>query len=83
MIAEASVLKGRRRGNLVIVGSDSSLPLPVTGLERACASDPFPARVVVGDELRRFGSGAPVVTDAAVTANTAASDETSPQPTNW
>jgi hypothetical protein len=24
-----------------------------------------------------------VVTDAAVAANTAASDETSPQPTNW
>ena len=83
MIAEASVLKGRRRGNLVIVGSDSSLPLPVSRLERACASDPFPARVVVGDELRRFGSGAPVVTDAGVSANTAASDETSPQPTNW
>jgi spermidine synthase len=83
MIAEASVLKGRRRGNLVIVGSDSSLPLPLSGLERACASDPFPARVVVGEELRRFASGAPVVTDAAVIANTTASDETSPQPTNW
>ena len=81
MIAEASVLKGRRRGNLVIIGSDSGLPL--AGLSRACASDPFPARVVTGDELRRFASGAPVVTDAAVTANTTASDETSPQPTNW
>ena len=57
--------------------------LPLAGLSRACASDPFPARVVVGDELRRFASGAPVVTDAAVTANTTASDETSPQPTNW
>lgn len=83
MIAEASVLKGRRRGNLVIVGSDSSLPLPFSGLERACASDPFPARVVVGDELRRFASGAPVVTDATVIDNTSASAETSPQPTNW
>jgi hypothetical protein len=39
--------------------------------------------VVTGDELGRFVSGAPVVTDAAVTANTAASDEISPQPTNW
>ena len=81
MIAEASVLKGRRRGNLVIVGSDQVLPL--AALQRATASDPFPARVVTGDELRRFVSGAPVVTDAAVTANTAASDETAPQPTNW
>jgi hypothetical protein len=67
----------------VVVGSDTSLPLPLTGLSRACASDPFPARVVTGDELRRFASGAPVVTDATVTANTAASDEISPQPTNW
>ena len=81
MIAEASVLKGRRRGNLVVIGSDS--PLPLAGLSRACASDPFPARVVTGDELRRFVSGAPVVTDAAVAANTTASAETSPQPTNW
>ena len=81
MIAESSVLKGRRRGNLVIVGSDQALPL--AALERATASDPFPARVVTGDDLRRFISGAPVVTDAGVTANTAASDETSPQPTNW
>ena len=81
MIAESSVLKGRRRGNLVIVGSDQ--PLPQAAVLRAAAGDPFPARVVTGDELRRFASGAPVVTDAAVTANTGASDETSPQPTNW
>jgi spermidine synthase len=81
VIAEASVLKGRRRGNLVIVGSDQ--PLPQAALLRAAASDPFPARVVTGDELRRFISGAPVVTDATVAANTTASDETSPQPTNW
>jgi spermidine synthase len=81
MIAEASVLKGRRRGNLVIVGSDQ--PLPEAALLRAAASDPFPARVVTGEELRRFVSGAPPATDAAVAANTTASDETSPQPTNW
>jgi spermidine synthase len=81
MIAEASVLKGRRRGNLVIVGSDQ--PLPEAALLRAAASDPFPARVVTGDELRRFVSGAPPATDAAVAANTTVSDETSPQPTNW
>jgi hypothetical protein len=81
MIAESSLLKGRRRGNLVVVGSDSSLPL--VALSRAAASDPFPARVVTGDELQRFVSGSPVVTDAAVTANTTASAETSPQPTNW
>ena len=65
MIAEASVLRGRRRGNLVIFASDQ--PLPEAALRRAAAADPFPARVVAGDELRRFISGAPVITDATVT----------------
>ena len=56
MIAEASVLRGRRRGNLVIVGSDQ--PLPEAALGRAAAGDPFPARLVAGEDLRRFASGA-------------------------
>lgn len=64
MVAEASVLRGRRRGNLVIFASDR--PLPEAALARAAAADPFPARLVAGDDLRRFVSGAPVVTDAAV-----------------
>jgi hypothetical protein len=81
MIAESSVLRGRRRGNLVIVGSDQ--PLPEAALGRAVAGDPFPARLVAGEDLRRFASGAAVVTDAAVTANNSASPETSPQSTNW
>jgi spermidine synthase len=81
MIAEASVLRGRRRGNLVILGSDQ--PLPEAALGRATAGDPFPARVVAGEDLLRFVSGAPVVTDATVTASNSASSETSPQSTNW
>jgi hypothetical protein len=90
MIAEASVLRGRRRGNLVIFGSDQ--PLPEAALARAVASDPFPARLVTGEELRRFASGAAVVTDAAAAAVTSAagavadvtaSPEGSPQSTNW
>ena len=90
MIAEASVLRGRRRGNLVIFGSDQ--PLPEAELGRAVAGDPFPARLVAGEDLRRFAAGAPVVTDAAVAAvtraadvvaNISASTETSPQSTNW
>ncbi len=90
MIAEASVLKGRRRGNLVIFGSDQ--PLPEAALARAVAGDPFPARLVTGEELRRFASGAAVVTDAAAAAvtgaagavaNVSASSEASPQSTNW
>jgi hypothetical protein len=81
MIAEASVLRGRRRGNLVVFGSDA--PLPEAALARAAAGDPFPARLVAGEDLRRFTSGAPVVTDAAVTADASASPEASPQSTNW
>jgi hypothetical protein len=89
MIAEASVLRGRRRGNLVIFGSDQ--PLPEAVLARAVAGDPFPARLVTGEDLRRFASGAAVVTDAAAAAvtgaagavaNVSASSEASPQSTN-
>jgi len=81
MIAEASLLKGRRRGNLVVLGSDQ--PLPAAALLRAAVADPFPARVVSGDELRRFISGAAVITDAMVATNAAAPAETATQPTNW
>ena len=81
VIAEASVLRGRRRGNLVILGSDQ--PLPEAALGRAAAGDPFPARLVAGEDLQRFISGAPVITDATVAAGNSASPETSPQSTNW
>lgn len=81
MIAEASVLRARRRGNLVILGSDQ--PLPTAALARAAAADPFPARLVADQDLTRFTSGAPVITDATVTANIPASSEASPQPTEW
>jgi spermidine synthase len=87
MVAESGVLRGRRRGNLVIFGSDQ--PLPEAALARAVAGDPFPARLVTGSDLVRFVSGAPVVTDAAVltestgAANIPASPETAPQSTEW
>ncbi len=79
VIAEASVLRGRRRGNLVILASDQ--PLPEAALGRAAAGDPFPARVVAGEDLRRFAASAAVVTDAMVTIS--APPETAPQSTNW
>jgi spermidine synthase len=75
MIAEPGVLRGRRLGNLVLAGSDRSLP--VEGLRRAVAADPFPARVVTGLELFRFASGASVVTDATEPS------DSPPQSTNW
>jgi SAM-dependent methyltransferase len=63
MIGEPSVLRGRRRGNLVIFGRDR--PLPEAALARAAASDPFPARLVAGADLARFAGRAQAVTDAA------------------
>ncbi|MET7641501.1 fused MFS/spermidine synthase [Streptomyces sp. NPDC005438] len=59
LVAEPSVLRGRRFGNLVVVAGDG--PLPVTELARRVATDPFPARVEDGPRLRRRYQGAPVV----------------------
>jgi spermidine synthase len=75
IVAEPSVLRGRRIANFVIAGSDRSLPVDL--LRRRIAADPFPARAVDGDELDRFVSSAPVVTDAT------GSIGTFPEPTNW
>ena len=60
--AEAAVWRGRRFGNVVVAAS--ALPLPTQAWVRRCAGDPVPARVVAGEELRRFATGAAVVTDA-------------------
>jgi len=61
-LADAQVLKSRRFGNVVLVGSRSALPLE--WMPRLLASGPHPSKVVAGDELAAFVAGAPVVTDA-------------------
>ena len=61
VIAEAAVLHGRRFGNLVVAASAHELP--VAGLIRRAAADPFPAQVVAGAELGRFIAGARPITD--------------------
>lgn len=63
VIAEPAVVRGRRLGNFVIAAAFR--PLPADELRRACAGDPFPARVCDGDELARFAGSAPLRTDAA------------------
>ncbi len=60
-LAETQVLKGRRFGNIVLVGSGS--PLPFDWMPRLLAAGPHPAKLVAGDELREFIAGAPIVTD--------------------
>jgi spermidine synthase len=62
VIAEAAVLRGRRFGNLVVAAAGRELP--VAGLTRRAAADPFPARVVAGAALDRFVAGTRPITDA-------------------
>jgi spermidine synthase len=69
-VAEPGIWRGRRFGNVVLIGSAQSLP--IAGLARRCAGDPAPARVTAGQALTRFVAGAAVVRDAAA--------EDSPEP---
>ena len=62
LIADAPLLRGRRFGNLVLAAAQHGLP--VAELTRRTAGDPFPARVVCGDDLARFAAGAKPITDA-------------------
>ncbi|MEW2407141.1 spermidine synthase [Streptomyces griseoviridis] len=69
LVADPTVLRGRRFGNAVLVASDT--PLPVPELTRRAASDPHPGRVEHGRALRDFTGGAQPVTDADAVASPA------------
>jgi spermidine synthase len=62
LIADTAVLRGRRFGNLVVAAARQALP--VAGLARRTAGDPFPGRLIHGGELDRFAAGAKPITDA-------------------
>ena len=62
ILAETQILKGRRFGNLVLVGSAAQLPFD--WMPRLLAAGPHPSKVVAGAELREFIAGAAIVTDA-------------------
>jgi spermidine synthase len=51
-VAAPDVWHGRRFGNLVLIGSDAELP--VAALARRVAADPFPSRVLAGEDIARF-----------------------------
>lgn len=61
-LAEPTVFRGRRFGNLILAGSHAELP--VAGLTRRLAGDSFPGRLAHGAALTRFTGGAHPVTDA-------------------
>jgi hypothetical protein len=67
VLAEAQILKGRRFGNVVLVGSRAKLPLD--WVPRLLANGPHPAKVVDGAELRNWLAGAAVISDATAVAS--------------
>ncbi|GAA4993234.1 fused MFS/spermidine synthase [Kineococcus glutinatus] len=66
LVAEPAQLRGRRYGNVLLVGS--SAPLPVPALVRRLSGGAAPARVLHGEEARNFAAGASVITDEALAA---------------
>lgn len=62
LCAEPSTLKGRRFGNVVLVGSDRELP--VADLAARAGQPPFPYRLLHGPRLVQVVGGADPYTDA-------------------
>ena len=62
VLAETQVLKGRRFGNVVMIGTRGRLPLD--WMPRLLAGGPHPSKVVTGQELRDWIAGAAITTDA-------------------
>jgi spermidine synthase len=71
LLAEPSVLRGRRFGNVILVAAAETGRIPVSALARAAAADAFPARLVMGEDLDDLVAGARVVTDALATPSPA------------
>jgi len=67
LLAEPPVLRGRRFGNVVLVAATATGQLRLDDLAASAARDPFPVRLVHGDDLERFLAGARPVTDATAT----------------
>ena len=62
LMAEASTLKGRRFGNVVLAAAD--VPLPVEAIAAEAGRAPYPYRVVTGAALTQLLGGAAPFTDA-------------------
>jgi spermidine synthase len=67
LVADPAVLRGRRFGNLLLVGSRH--PLPVDHLTARAAADRSSGRLLHGPDLERFRAGARPVHDADAAAS--------------
>jgi spermidine synthase len=65
VVAEPSLLRGRRYGNIVVIGTDDADLLDDAGLARTLRSLPVPARLLAGEELAAFVGRATPLRDAA------------------
>jgi SAM-dependent methyltransferase len=65
VVAEPSLLRGRRYGNIVVIGTDDPRLLTGAGLARALRSLPVPARLLQGEDLTAFVGRAAPLRDAA------------------
>ncbi|MDQ6938013.1 MAG: fused MFS/spermidine synthase [Actinomycetota bacterium] len=74
LITDKGVLAGRRYGNIVLAAARSTLPLD--GIRRGLAGDPFPSQLVTGIQLQRWVEG-----HAAFTADDARRSPAPPEET--
>jgi len=69
LLAEASIVKGRRFGNVVLAAARGGLPAEWAG--PLFGDGPHPGAVLSGGELMAFCAGAPITTDATATGSPA------------
>ncbi|MFM9445406.1 spermidine synthase [Streptomyces acidiscabies] len=69
LLADPTVLRGKRFGNAILMACDTPLPLPE--LTRRAATDPHPVRIEHGRPLTDFTGGATPITDASATPSPA------------
>ncbi|ACQ80675.1 conserved hypothetical protein [Beutenbergia cavernae DSM 12333] len=67
LAVEPAIWRGRRFGNVVVIGAH--VPLPLEQLRRGMLALPLPVRLVTGDELRTFAGGALPWRDAPVSTD--------------
>ena len=67
VIGEAGMLRGRKYGNTVLVGSPDKDRIPLDRLAALAARDPEPGRAIGGDALTEFTAGALPLHDPIVT----------------